>query len=159
MFLRLGVLVLLAAVPLSAPDTGSAAAALTDRATEIISAPVASAAAARGDVTLIDVRSRREWRETGLAEGAQRVTIHNPNGIKAFVAEMTRAVGGDKTRPVALICASGVRSLRAQRILRANGFTQVQNVSEGMLGRPGTGPDGGPGWLNRGLPVTPCPEC
>jgi len=156
MFLTLGVYFFLAVAPFAAPLAGPAKAALTAPvSSDTLTAPVAAAAMARGDILLVDVRSRREWQETGLAEGAQPVTIHNRNGIKAFIAEMTRAVGGDKTRPVALICASGVRSLRAQRILRANGFTHVQNVSEGMLGLPGTGP----GWLKRGLPVTPCPEC
>ena len=65
---------------------------------------------------------------------------------------MTKAVGGDKTRPIALNCAAGVRSARAARILAAYGFKNIQNVSEGMLGRP----DAGPGWLKRGLPVSPC---
>ena len=121
----------------------------------IVSAPVALASAAKGDVTLVDVRSAREWRQTGIAAGAKRVTIHNPGGTKAFVAEMVKAVGGDMSKPVALICAAGARSARAERILTAAGFTNLQNVSEGMLGRP----DAGPGWLKRGLPVTPCPEC
>ena len=121
----------------------------------IVSAPAALASVKNGEVTLVDVRSRREWRQTGIAKGAKAVTIHNRRGIKAFVAEMVKAVGGDKSKPVALICAAGVRSARAERILAAAGFTDLQNVSEGMLGRP----DAGPGWLKRGLPVTPCPEC
>jgi rhodanese-related sulfurtransferase len=125
------------------------------RAGNIVSAPAALAATAQGNVTLVDVRSRQEWRQTGVATGAKKVTIHNPNGIKAFVAEMVNAVGGDKSRPVALICAAGVRSARAAKILIAAGFSNLQNVSEGMMGRP----DAGPGWLKRGLPVTPCPEC
>lgn len=116
----------------------------------IVSAPDARAAAAAGDVTIVDVRSPREWRATGVAAGAKTVTIHNRKGIKAFVAEMVKAVGGDKSTPVALICAAGVRSARALKILTAAGFTRIQNVSEGMLGRP----DAGPGWLKRGLPVT-----
>jgi rhodanese-related sulfurtransferase len=125
------------------------------QAGNIVSAPAALAATAKGNVTLIDVRSRQEWRQTGVATGAKMVTIHNRNGIKAFVAEMVKAVGGDKSRPIALICAAGVRSARAEKILVAAGFSNLQNVSEGMLGRP----DAGPGWLKRGLPVTPCPEC
>ncbi len=117
----------------------------------IVTAPAAAKAAAAGDTTLVDVRSPREWRQTGVARGAATVTIHNPDGIKAFVREMTKAVGGDKTRPIALICAAGVRSARTARILAANGFKNIQNVSEGMLGRP----DAGSGWLKRGLPVSP----
>lgn len=140
----LGLLVGAAAV-LSAPA----------RAGNIVSAPAAFASVEKGDITLVDVRSSREWRETGIAAGAKTVTIHNRRGIKAFVAEMVKAVGGDKSKPVALICAAGVRSARAGKILAAAGFTNVRNVFEGMLGRP----DAGPGWLKRGLPITPCPEC
>jgi rhodanese-related sulfurtransferase len=128
---------------------------LPARAGNIMSAPAALTSVAKGDVTLVDVRSRREWRQTGIAKGAKMVTIHNRNGIRAFVAEMVKAVGGDRSKPVALICAAGVRSARAEKILSAAGFTNLQNVSEGMLGRP----DAGPGWLKRGLPVTSCPEC
>jgi len=117
----------------------------------IVTAPAAARAAAAGETTIVDVRSPREWRQTGVARGAATVTIHNPNGIKAFIREMTKAVSGDKSRPIALICAAGVRSARAARILAANGFTNIQNVAEGMLGRP----DSGPGWLKRGLPVSP----
>lgn len=122
---------------------------------DIVSAPVALASVRNGDITLVDVRSRREWRQTGIPTGAKTVSIHNRRGVKAFVAEMVKAVGGDRSKPVALICAAGVRSARAGKILAAAGFTNLQNVSEGMLGRP----DAGPGWLKRGLPVTPCPEC
>lgn len=120
-----------------------------------VSAPAALAAAAKGDATLVDVRSPREWRRTGVATGARTVTIHNRGGIDAFVAEMVKTVGGDRSRPVALICATGGRSARAAKILADAGFTNLQNVAEGMQGRP----DSGPGWLRRGLPVTPCPEC
>jgi rhodanese-related sulfurtransferase len=116
----------------------------------IISAPDARAAALAGSVIIIDVRSPREWRQTGVPSGARTVTIHNRNGIKAFIAQMAKAVGGDKSKPIALICAAGARSARALKILTAAGFTKIQNVSEGMLGRP----DAGPGWLKRGLPVT-----
>jgi rhodanese-related sulfurtransferase len=119
-------------------------------AENIISAPDARAAALAGSVIIIDVRSPREWRQTGVPSGARTVTIHNRNGIKASIAQMAKAVGGDKSKPIALICAAGARSARALKILTAAGFTKIQNVSEGMLGRP----DAGPGWLKRGLPVT-----
>lgn len=120
-----------------------------DAAHTVISAPAARTAAMAGDVIIVDVRSPREWRETGIAAGARTVTIHNRDGAAGFVAEMAKAVGGDKSAPVALICAAGVRSARALKILTAAGFTHIQNISEGMLGRP----DAGPGWLKRGLPV------
>ena len=116
----------------------------------IVTATAAVKSAAQGKTTIVDVRSPGEWRQTGIAKGAATVTIHNPNGVKAFVREMTKAVGGDKSKPIALICAAGVRSARALRILAANGFTNLRDISEGMLGSP----EAGPGWLKRGLPVT-----
>jgi rhodanese-related sulfurtransferase len=116
----------------------------------IVTATAAVKSAAQGKTTIVDVRSPGEWRQTGIAKGAATVTIHNPNGVKAFVREMTKAVGGDKSKPIALICAAGVRSARALRILAANGFTNLRYISEGMLGSP----EAGPGWLKRGLPVT-----
>ena len=115
-----------------------------------MTAPDARASAVSGRVTLVDVRSPQEWRQTGVPSGASAITIHNRDGIKAFVAEVEKAVGGDRSKPIALICAGGVRSARALEILAAAGFTRIHDVSEGMLGRP----DAGPGWLQRGLPVT-----
>jgi len=37
---------------------------------------------------------------------------------------------------------------------KAQGFTQVYNVKEGMVGSTA-----GPGWLKRGLPVERCAQC
>lgn len=116
-----------------------------------ISGPEALERARRGEVTIIDVRSPQEWRQTGLPSGAQAVTIHDPDGIEGFVAALKRSVGNDLDRPVALICARGNRSTRAQNALRAAGFTQVLNVKEGMLGGAS-----GPGWLARDLPLDSC---
>ena len=94
----------------------------------IVTATAAVKSAAQGKTTIVDVRSPGEWRQTGIAKGAATVTIHNPNGVKAFVREMTKAVGGDKSKPIALICAAGVRSARALRILAANGFTNLRDI-------------------------------
>lgn len=108
-----------------------------------------------GELTLIDVRSPAEWRGTGVPRGARTVTIHDPAGLAGFVAAATRAVNGQKDRPIAVICARGTRSSRAQRALRAAGFSNIVNVREGMLGNPVDGP----GWLRRNLPVETCPNC
>jgi len=118
-----------------------------------IAAPAAHDAAVAGDRTLIDVRSPEEWRETGLPEGGVPVTIHDSQGWRGFLDKILNAVGNDRSRPLALICASGVRSSAALRFLRSQGFTDVLDVSEGMMGRGGRGPGGG--WLQRGLPTVP----
>ncbi len=120
-----------------------------------VPAPEAHTQATAGELLIVDVRSPREWRDTGVARGARQVTIHNPNGAEGFLAAMLAAVDGDKSRPIGLICASGVRSNRAHRFLHAKGFTEVVDISEGMLGRGKEAP----GWIKRGLPVEPCKGC
>lgn len=115
-------------------------------------APAEALALSRDNrLTIVDVRSPAEWRETGIAPGARTVTIHNPDGPDGFIAEMLKAVDGDRTRPVAMICHSGTRSLRAQKILAAAGFTSVTDISAGMVGKRGE-----PGWIGQGLPTSPC---
>ncbi len=120
----------------------------------IIAADEAAKRAGSGDLTVVDVRSPQEWRQTGVPKGSRPVTIHNPGGIAAFVEEMKSTVGGDLEKPVALICARGNRSTMAFRALEKAGFTHLLNIKEGMLGS-----DYGPGWLRRGLPVEDCASC
>jgi rhodanese-related sulfurtransferase len=110
--------------------------------------------AGNGALLLIDVRSPLEWKMTGLPSGARSATIHNAAGMSGFLDEVLALAGGDRDKRIALICAGGVRSARAQRFLMSDGFTQVLDVDEGMLGHPDA-----PGWIARGLPTEPCKEC
>ena len=125
----------------------------TERA---LDAPEAFQLVRDGAVVLIDVRSPEEWRETGLAEGAKPVTIHDRRGWRGFLEGVLAVVAGDRARPVALICATGVRSSRARRFLQAQGFADVRDVPEGMLGRNPLFGAQRPGWIARGLPLRPC---
>ena len=113
-----------------------------------LSAPEAYARASAGEIVLIDVRSPSEWRQTGLPAHGKAVTIHDPEGLPAFVRKITALLGNDPSQPVALICASGVRSTYAEKLLEQAGFTAVYNVTEGMMGGRA-----GPGWLKHTLPT------
>lgn len=120
-----------------------------------LSAPKALAAVRAGEMTLIDVRAPQEWRETGLPEGAQAVTIHDPEGLPAFVEKIKAVAAQNPDRPIAFICAAGVRSAYAHHLLTEAGLTQTYDVAEGMFGNRRDGP----GWLKRGLPTEPCQSC
>ncbi len=135
---------------------GTLALAATAAAGEggVISAEAAAERATNGEIVVIDVRSPQEWRQTGVAKGARRVTIHDPGGLPGFVEAMKAALGGDLKRPIAVICATGNRSTLARRLLARAGFTRVLNIKEGMLGGAN-----GPGWIRRGLPVESCGAC
>lgn len=122
-----------------------------DNPDAMIAAQEAHRRALAGDLVIVDVRSPEEWRRTGVPEGALTVTIHHPGGLEGFAQAVADAVGGDRDTPLAVICAAGVRSSRAQAYLRAHGFDRARDISAGMLGRPGM-----PGWLDQDLPVEPC---
>jgi hydroxyacylglutathione hydrolase len=75
-----------------------------------------------GEVTLLDVREPREWKE-GYAEGAERI----------FFGELTEKTGSlPKDKPIAVTCSVGNRSSLASSILKRKGFEEVFNVLGGM---------------------------
>lgn len=96
-----------------------------------------------GAVLLVDVRRPDEWQRTGLAEGAVPIDMRRPDFIDAV-----KAARVDVSKPLAVICARGVRSKRMANSLINAGITPIIDVPEGMLGS-----FAGPGWLKRGLPI------
>lgn len=106
-------------------------------------------AAASGDVVLVDIRTPREWAQTGVPEGAHPIDMRRDD----FLATLSQVAGTDKGRPIAVICARGVRSARLSRALTEAGYTNIVDVPEGMLGSAA-----GPGWLKTGLPVAAVEE-
>ncbi|MFL6280661.1 MAG: rhodanese-like domain-containing protein [Vicinamibacterales bacterium] len=74
------------------------------------------------ELTLVDVRSEREW-NAGHVAGA----IHVP--IDGVIA---RTAAFDKRTPIATICEGGYRSMLAASLLLRAGFPDVLNVTGGM---------------------------
>lgn len=97
---------------------------------------------------LIDIRTPEEWRQTGIPQGGVTADFNALSEQGVFVDHVLGMVGGDKTRPIALICARGGRSGRAVTMLEEAGFSDIRDVHEGMLGNRD-----GPGWIAGGLPT------
>ncbi|MGV6802654.1 MAG: rhodanese-like domain-containing protein [Ruegeria sp.] len=97
-----------------------------------------------GDILLLDIRTPREWRATGVGQGALPLDMRRDD----FLNELGRLVDGDRSRPIAVICARGVRSARLSNSLTEAGYSNIIDVPEGMLGSAA-----GPGWVALGLPV------
>ena len=123
---------------------GPALPALTEPAR--LSAVVAHEKAAADQLVLIDIRSPKEWRDTGIGASATPISMHLPG----FMEKVAKATGGDTSSPVAVICASGGRSTVIAPKLEEAGYTSIYNVAEGMLGGRY-----GKGWIPSGLPVKP----
>jgi len=100
---------------------------------------------ASSGAALVDVREPSEWAQTGMPTSARGIPISSTD----FVARVLAMSGGDKSKPVAVICRSGNRSVKAAQQLVDAGFTNVTNISDGMMGRDGAGK----GWLAASLPT------
>jgi len=74
----------------------------------------------RQGVPLIDVRSRDEYAR-GHADGALNIPVSE-------IVEGVRAQGFSPEAPLLLCCASGVRSGRAETLLKQAGYTAARNV-------------------------------
>ncbi len=98
-------------------------------------------AVGEGEILLVDIRRPDEWAATGIAEGAVPLDMRRGD----FLTAVADAADG---RPIALICARGVRSRRLTARMVAAGLSDVIDVPEGMLGSPA-----GPGWIARDLPI------
>lgn len=71
----------------------SLAACLAD-AGPTLTAPEASEQAHTGTITLIDIRTPEEWRQTGVAVGTMRIDMHSPQGADVSLRPCSRKLGG-----------------------------------------------------------------
>jgi rhodanese-related sulfurtransferase len=93
---------------------------------------------------LIDIRTPEEWQETGVAENAHKIDMTD----QMFMAKLSKLTGGDRTRPIALICRTANRTRTVQQALLQGGYAAVINVEGGMLGNIAD-----QGWIKHGLPI------
>lgn len=111
---------------------------------DIWSAAQAHDALSRDKIRMLDIRTPREWADTGVAKGAWPVNLHDKRFGKWLFTAQDLANG----RPVALICAVGGRTGGVMGYLRQSKYDGFIDVSEGMMGSRA-----GPGWIKSGLPI------
>lgn len=78
-----------------------------------------------GQVQLLDVRTAGEFQSGHLKNSLQADWLD-----KAQFAERIKYL--DKSKPLLVYCASGVRSAAAAKYLQSNGFKEVQNLKGGL---------------------------
>lgn len=114
----------------------------------LLAPPEAWAQAEADKLIIVDVRTPPEWAWTGSPKTSSQANWWQLGGREGFLEDILEITDGDRSRPIALICARGVRSSEATAFLRSQGFTNVSDIGEGMLGSRA-----GPGWLDRKLPL------
>ncbi|HEX8714435.1 MAG TPA: rhodanese-like domain-containing protein, partial [Solirubrobacteraceae bacterium] len=83
------------------------------------------AAGGAGELQLLDVRERSEW-DAGHVPGSTSTPWHDIDAIPA---------GLDPARPIATICALGVRAATAASLLKLHGAEHVVHVVDGGVPR------------------------
>lgn len=84
-------------------------------------------------VKLVDIRTPKEWKETGILEGSLLLPFKMSNGQvnPKFVQDMQRIAKPDEK--VILICRSGNRSRTASEGLSSRfGYSNIYNVKKGI---------------------------
>ena len=109
------------------------------------------------NLIIIDVRNKEEWKETGIIPNSLLIQMLSAGRTirKEYISELLIALGEDKDITAAIICHSGGRSSATVELLKNEGFNNIFNISEGMVGNGST-----TGWINRNLPLIACnKEC
>ena len=81
-------------------------------------------ALAPGTATVVDVREASEW-EQGHLPGAQHVS-------KSYIEQQIEGAAPDRSSPVILYCAGGIRSLFAAQTLADMGYSDVRSMKGGF---------------------------
>lgn len=85
-------------------------------------------------VTVIDVRTPGEWKQTGIVEGSIPIMFFDGKRkprVDAWLGEATKYIKPD--RPVAIICRTGKRSkIVGNFLIKQQGYQQVYNVVGGI---------------------------
>ena len=91
--------------------------------------------AQRDGAVLVDIRLPNEWADTGVIEGAHRITAFLPNGrVHSEFLDSFQAVVPSPNMPVMLYCASGGRtSSLGNALIQQLGYTNVSHLSGGIV--------------------------
>ncbi len=119
-------------------------ASLAQAEPKVMSAKEASRAVEADEIVLIDIRTPEEWATSGVAKGAWPIDMVS----KDFGTRLQALLKAEADKPIAIICATGGRTLFLQNIITQNGLGEVWDVGEGMYGSRH-----GQGWLKNKLPL------
>jgi|WetSurMetagenome_2_1015567.scaffolds.fasta_scaffold42007_3 rhodanese-related sulfurtransferase len=99
-------------------------------------------------VTLVDIRTPEEWKETGIIEGSQLLTFFDKNGrynIENWMKDFEKIIKKDQA--VILICRTGNRTLTVGNFLdKKMGYQTIYNVKKGISE-----------WIKAGNPIVKKP--
>ena len=98
---------------------------------------------------IIDVRTEKEWKMTGIIPNSILISMHDNNNLerKDFVEELKKELSLNQNKSIAFICASGARSKIVTDFLISHGYKNIFHIPNGILGKQNDG------WLFQGYPI------
>lgn len=85
------------------------------------------------NIPVIDIRTQKEWQETGIVANSHLITFYNSDKTydeTKFFSELKKVVSKEDT--FAILCRSGNRSNRVSRFLYSKGYIKVINLAGGI---------------------------
>ena len=98
---------------------------------------------------IIDIRTFKEWKMTGIIPNSYLINMHEEDFSENlnFIEETKKVLDENKEFNVAFICASGARSEIAANYFKEKKYKNIFHIPEGILGKNKDG------WLFLGYPI------
>ena len=100
-------------------------------------------------IIIVDVRTKKEWKETGIIPNSILLNMHNDSyeENKNFVNDLTAFLSKNLNESIAFICASGSRSELVANYFTEKGYKNLSHIPDGIVGKNNDG------WLFLGFPL------
>ena len=95
--------------------------------------PVSTSLIENSDFTIVDIRTKPEWIQTGIVKGSHLITFFDAQGnydAKDFLKQMDELAKEDKE--IALICRTGNRTGQVANFMAQQGY-KVKNLDGGVM--------------------------
>ena len=101
------------------------------------------------NLLVIDIRTKKEWIETGIIPKSILVNMHNDNyeENRNFIKEIDNILMVNKENNIVFICASGARSEIVVNYFSEKGYNNISHIPQGIIGKKNDG------WLYLGYPL------
>ena len=101
------------------------------------------------ELKIIDIRTLKEWKMTGIIPHSYLINMHNEDFSENinFLEKVEKFINQNKKHDIAFICASGARSEIVASYFKEKNYTNIFHIPQGILGKSKDG------WLYLGYPI------
>jgi len=100
-------------------------------------------------IEIIDIRTEKEWKMTGIIPNTHLVNMHNEDFSENtnFISEVEKILNKYNNKNIGFICASGSRSEIVASYFLEKKYKNIVHIPDGIIGKSKDG------WLYLGFPI------